>query len=1148
MRPYTSLVFSFLIFSFTLFFSGKLLSQDTTIVQTFTWDSTSRSAYFDFPTEDKSYEKIQMIYNMRCFDAAVGNGSVGCKEWDYSCNTFLYVPEKQDSSIAFKYNYDVSQISDDYFAYTTEEHYTYYAFDQVFTDYDKINSEHEIEIASSNPVIQSFDASKAGKIQMLYLAQELMDAGFQEGHIDGLAFDFSNPLPLLRSARIKLKNIEEEILNINNVHSTSLNEVYFRDTEIASSGFTRFNFHTPFEWDGISNILVELSFDESPQDIQFVASDLASNCVSTFKEEGQKHALEFGGSWGIEPDPTAFESVKDEVSVAFWTFGRPMDLPSRNTSIFEAYDANNRRTMNVHLPWSNAGIYWDCGNNGGSVDRINKTATYEDFRSQWNFWAFTKNNNTGSMKIYLNGKLWHSGENKTRPIDIKKFRLGSSTPHGNGYYGMLDEFSFWNKELDEASIATIMNKSIDASHPDYSNLVAYYNFESGSGNTIIDGSSLQKNIQFEGGPAWRNMTGKDLRHNFKSENLRPNITFYSGSYNIDQSSTQVLDTVVTPQHSVLQYEVHGSSLVAVDTFFLWEAEDSKVINEAGEEIDNHYVEIEDFILFEELHYYNFKDAKFELISLVTPYGNGLDLGPEGKTFTFDVSDFEPILKGNKRLSIEMGGQTQEQLDIKFLFIEGTPSRDVVDIQNIWPFARGYYTPIQDDRIFERRSVQIPSNVSQVKVRSSVTGHGQNGEFQQRDHRISLNGNAKQLNYKVWKECSYNPIYPQGGTWIYDRAGWCPGMATDVHEFDISDFANAGSSVDLDYNVLGAVMTQANYLVSNQIVYYGNPNFTLDAAVDRIVRPNMEAVEFARFNPLCSDPAVIIKNNGSQKLTSLKIIYGIEGISEKSHTWTGSLGFLETEEVYLPVDNLGFYGTEEENVFYVRIEAPNGGSDEYVNNNIAHSKYKMTDVYEGYERWLLRVRTNNKGYENEYSLIDQNGNVILERKNLENNTTYDDEITLPAGCYSFEISDKGNDGLYFWNNPGAGSGWVSIRRIVNETISFEKIKFESDFGGVFNYDFIIDESTSTENFNQVERVSLYPNPGLNYINIEAIGLEGEKLICRVVSMDGVKQFEKKIVNNEQDLKQQLDISDLPPGTYTLSLQSEGSVWVRSFIKM
>ena len=100
-----------------------------------------------------------------------------------------------------------------------------------------------------------------------------------------------------------------------------------------------------------------------------------------------------------------------------------------------------------------------------------------------------------------------------------------------------------------------------------------------------------------------------------------------------------------------------------------------------------------------LSYYAKNHARFELLSLVTPYGIGLDLGPAGKTFTFDVTDFGPVLKGRRKLSVEFGGENQEELDITFWFITGTPERDVLDIQPIWPQARGYFNEIQSDLRF-----------------------------------------------------------------------------------------------------------------------------------------------------------------------------------------------------------------------------------------------------------------------------------------------------------------------------------------------------------------------------------------------------------------------------------------------------------------
>ena len=85
----------------------------------------------------------------------------------------------------------------------------------------------------------------------------------------------------------------------------------------------------------------------------------------------------------------------------------------------------------------------------------------------------------------------------------------------------------------------------------------------------------------------------------------------------------------------------------------------------------------------ELTYYKRYPMKFQIMSFVTPYGINLDLGPEGKTWYFDLTDYAPIFKGPKRITVSGGGQWQEDMDIKFLFIVGTPPRDVIDMQQIW---------------------------------------------------------------------------------------------------------------------------------------------------------------------------------------------------------------------------------------------------------------------------------------------------------------------------------------------------------------------------------------------------------------------------------------------------------------------------------
>ena len=78
------------------FFSFAMLAQsvgDTIIIPTYNYTQTQgggiRDTMIDFPDDPtQSYEKIIMLYNMRCKDGLIsipGNTNRGCGEWDYSC-------------------------------------------------------------------------------------------------------------------------------------------------------------------------------------------------------------------------------------------------------------------------------------------------------------------------------------------------------------------------------------------------------------------------------------------------------------------------------------------------------------------------------------------------------------------------------------------------------------------------------------------------------------------------------------------------------------------------------------------------------------------------------------------------------------------------------------------------------------------------------------------------------------------------------------------------------------------------------------------------------------------------------------------------------------------------------------------------------
>jgi hypothetical protein len=131
---------------------------------------------------------------------------------------------------------------------------------------------------------------------------------------------------------------------------------------------------------------------------------------------------------------------------------------TRDGSIIWLEDGNDARYFSVHLTWGDNSIYFDGGNgtgtSGGVFDRINKSTTASE-RSGWHYWCFTKNSSTGIMRIYLDGKLWHSGTGQNSPVAaasvglINKMDTVSSTHH---HRNAIASIKFYNRELSPAEI------------------------------------------------------------------------------------------------------------------------------------------------------------------------------------------------------------------------------------------------------------------------------------------------------------------------------------------------------------------------------------------------------------------------------------------------------------------------------------------------------------------------------------------------------------------------------------------------------------------------------------------------------------------------------------------------------------------------
>jgi hypothetical protein len=1122
-------------------------AQDTIKVQTFTWADSHRADTFDFPdNSSQTFRKILMKYNMRCHDAVVGNGSTGCYEWDYSCNTFITDPSRTDSTKASAPDYTISNFNETSFPYSNDLTYVYTAYTQHETTIQAGGNNNEAFFTGQGTTTSFSPAAKTYRYQVILPAADLLTGGMNASRpMHAMRMTLLQPGSVVGFFKIRLKNTTQMIAGAQ-PDETGLKEVYNKSTDFSGSDIV-LPFYQSFDWTG-QNLLVDISFTTAnASDVPaFAFFDSPSDQTAIHSIPGAEESnLYFAGAGSLDFQNATFENIQDEITVSFWAYGDPFLLPA-NTQVFDAIDASGQRQANVHLPWSNGEVYWDCGNDGTGYDRINKAVPTVAFEGKWSHWAFTKNTTTGVMNIFLNGQLFHSGTGKTKKMNFNVFRFGKSLVNSNPYFGSVDEIQIWDKALDENTIRNWISKQTDASHPEYAHLRGYFKLNEGIGFVATDASSTAADGAASI-PSWRNVRGHQLFHNFALTNLLPKVSFLQGNYTIQDDEITVLDSVVSPLSQVIHFGLDGTDLVRLDTQYVYPAGDRPVFNESGQEIDAIEVASDGTINIQTLTYYIKQNTRYELLSLVTPYGIGLDLGPQGKTFTFDVTDFAPILTDRKRLSVEFGGENQEELDIEFWFIKGTPERDVLNIQPIWPQGRGYFSEILSDARFESRQVPLMPIASYFKIRSAITGHDQNGEFISRQHYININGGAKEFTYDVWKSCSKNPIYPQGGTWIFDRAGWCPGMATDVHSFSLDGLVQPGQTVEIDYGLNSTPLASANYLVNNLLVSYGAYHFQVDASIEAIVRPNAEQVEFARLNPACNTPTVRVKNSGEQSIQSMKIGYNTSPGNTQTYTWSGNLAQQAMIDIALPAPPPGFW--QAGSSFIATILEVNGTADGNSDNNRSQIKFQPVPVYDYVDPLQLRILTNATGADYSYTIKDESGTVVLQRNNMTGNTLYTDDMLFPTGCYTLDFKDAGEDGLSFWFFPANGSGNLRIdwKRPTGSPIPL--YSFEPDFGAGVQYDFHIGAlvSATEETEQSFQLFSTYPNPVIDELKIDLMGFEGKLLTFRLVDMTG-KMLQTKTFRSESGNETtELDLSTLTPGMYVLHGTDGKRNWVREVVK-
>lgn len=551
----------------------------------------------------------------------------------------------------------------------------------------------------------------------------------------------------------------------------------------------------------------------------------------------------------------------------------------------------------------------------------------------------------------------------------------------------------------------------------------------------------------------------------------------------------------------------------------------------------------------------------EIARVITPYATDWLTTNRKHDYIIDVTDYSSVLNGNLDFRYVYDGYSWGfTVTLKLELIEGTPPMNAVAVKNIYD---GYYAygkttdPIENHLI--PKPFQYTSPVAKAYVKNIISGHGSDdtgcGEFCSKYYNLKVNGSSVAQN-QLWRsDCGLNNVYPQTGTWLYDRANWCPGNIVDPIIHDISTLTSASSTFSLDIDMEPYTSpTQSNaggYGITSQLVLCSAPNHSLDVSIEDIIAPTIDP-NYYRSNNICSHPRIKIKNTGSANVTTVTFNYNLKGGATNTYTWTGNLSFLEEAEVDFG-PSLAMFNGNESNEFQVSINQVNGTSgDQNSFNNTYTSTFVDSKSYPN--KFVVYFKTNNtaatSGSTNESSwkIIDASGAIVASRINNANNTIYKDTLDLPSGCYRFIMDDSYCDGLSWWvypnypTNPGNG-----ILRFSSATTPATFKTFNGDFGCQiierFTVGYVLNVKESGESNNNFQ---LFPNPASSNINLLFDVKEYQDVTYNIVDVTG-KEVMSGNFSNISSVNYSVNTANLDSGVYFINCKfSKGEVQTKKFI--
>jgi hypothetical protein len=533
---------------------------------------------------------------------------------------------------------------------------------------------------------------------------------------------------------------------------------------------------------------------------------------------------------------------------------------------------------------------------------------------------------------------------------------------------------------------------------------------------------------------------------------------------------------------------------------------------------------------------NGKKINLEIGRMLTPYGSNFK-EDWSYTWSVDVTDFQAFLRDSVEIEyIHSGYESPDlgwDLTIGFDITYGPPVADFISMEKMWDGNFQYGNP--ENPIEEQLApmkIKTAEGASFGRFRIQHTGHGMDrpsgcSEFCSRWRELIFDGEVVD-HRDMWKECGDNPLYPQGGTWIFDRAYWCPG---DLQVPDIIDIPLSKKQHTLDLNMepfTANNIDQPREQITSYFFQFAEPNNTNDVRIEEIIAPNKKD-NYNRFNPRGFSPIIQVRNLGKETLTSLDIVYKAVGFEEKHFKWEGDLGFYEAAVITLPGEIDSNNGT---NTFSVTLNNPNGVEDGWDDDNNMDVRFEGIPTIPG--DIVVEFMTNNRPKDNWLYLVNNAYDTLYAQtpETLDTATTYMDTLHLEDGNYFLQLVDTAGDGLEFWFMADGGYGRLRLKDLHGNIIHL----FESDCGTGQFYAFKADKEAKVDSTIPYFSANIYPRMIKDFATLYTTTNKPSTIKVRITK-DG-EWMETHEFARLKDAQTGLDLRHLEEGRYVMEIYSNG----------